>query len=140
MIEQGLFQLVAQNAAVKSLVGVDTSGTTKAFWILAQKGASVPYLVFQRTATSDLYSMNGFAGVRDALFQVDCYATSYYASRSIAAAVREVLQSYKGTLPDSTQVLAVLTEKDWDLEYEEGSKGFVFRAMLEFRIWYIDNA
>ena len=87
--------------------------------------------------------MNGATGTRSALFQVDCYATDYYTSRSIALAVRQLLESYRGNLPDvnSTAVAAVLTEKDWDMPYEEGSgKGFVYRALLQFRIWFYETA
>jgi len=33
----------------------------------------------------------------------------------------------------------VLVEKDFDYKYEEGSKGFIFGAYLQFRVWYLDN-
>lgn len=136
MVEQGLYTLIEADADITALVnGV--------YWILAPKGAVVPYIVLSRVATSDVYTMNGATGTRSALFQIDCYATDYYTSRSIALAVRQLLESYRGNLPDvnSTAVAAVLTEKDWDLPYEEGSgKGFVFRSLLQFRVWYYDTA
>ena len=52
--------------------------------------------------------------------------------------MRDLLKSYKGTLPDtdSTVVAGVLQTKDWDMPYEEGAVGFVYRRMLEFRVWY----
>jgi hypothetical protein len=52
-----------------------------------------------------------------------------------------LLESYMGNLPDTdaTPVSAVLTEKDWDMPYEEGGKGFVYRALLEFRIHFYDT-
>lgn len=55
--------------------------------------------------------------------------------------VRQFLENYKGTLPDAdaTVVTAVLVEKDFDYKYEEGSKGFIFGAYLQFRVWYLDN-
>jgi hypothetical protein len=136
MIEQGLYQLIDADADIDALVnGV--------YWILAPKGAVVPYIVLSRVATSDIYTMNGATGTRSALFQVDCYATDFYTSRSIALAVRELLESYRGNLSDvnATAVAAVLTAKDWDMPYEEGSgKGFVYRALLQFRVWYYDTA
>jgi hypothetical protein len=136
VVEQGLYTLIEADADITALVnGV--------YWILAPKGAVVPYIVLSRVATSDVYTMNGATGTRSALFQIDCYATDYYTSRSIALAVRQLLESYRGNLPDvnSTAVAAVLTEKDWDLPYEEGSgKGFVFRSLLQFRVWYYDTA
>jgi hypothetical protein len=136
MVEQGLYQLIESDGDIDALVnGV--------YWILAPKGAVVPYIVLSRVATTDVYTMNGATGTRSALFQVDCYATDFYTSRSIALAVRELLESYRGNLPDvnATAVAAVLTAKDWDMPYEEGSgKGFVYRALLQFRVWYYDTA
>jgi hypothetical protein len=135
-VEQGIYELVNADSDITALVN-------GAYWILAPKGAVVPYLVFSRVATSDVYTMNGATGTRSALFQVDCYATDYYTARSIALAVRQLLESYRGNLPDddSTAVAAVLTEKDWDMPYEEGSsKGFVFRSLLQFRVWYYDES
>lgn len=133
MIEQGLYQLITETSSITSLVnGV--------YWVLAAGKAAVPYIVLSRVATGDTYTMAGATGFRDSVWQVDCYATDFYTSRRIAHAVRMLLESYTGTLPDTdaTIVDAVFTEKDWDMPYEEGTKGFVFRAMLEFRIWYMD--
>lgn len=142
-IEQGLFELLGADAPLKALVGTDKNGTTKMYWDQAPKGqqVSLPYLVLSRVATGDTYTMQGPIPTRDAVFQVDCYDTAYYDSRAISKAVRKVLQSYKGTLSDSdaTVVQAVFTEKDWDMPYEEGAKGFVFRALLEFRVWYVES-
>jgi len=135
-VEQGIYELVNADTSIDAL-------SNGVYWILAPKGVAVPYIVLSRVATTDVYTMNGATGMRSALFQVDCYATDYYTSRSIALAVRQLLESYRGNLPDvnSTAVAAVLTEKDWDMPYEEGSgKGFVYRALLQFRVWYYDAA
>ena len=140
MIEQGLYELITTDSGITSLA---TGGV---YWMLAPKGAAVPYIILSRVATGDTYDMAGATGLRDGLFQVDCYASGagnvgYYQARAMAVAVRELLESYKGTLPDtdSTIVDAVFTEKDWDMPYEEGAKGFVYRALLEFRIWHNES-
>lgn len=136
MIEKGLLELVTQNSGVSALVGA------KVYWILAPKGQALPYVVLSRVTTGDTYSMAGATGLRDGLFQVDCYATDFYSSRAISLAVRQLLESYRGNLPDAdaTPLSGVFTEKDWDMPYQEGAKGFVFRALLEFRIWHYDTA
>jgi hypothetical protein len=133
-VEKGLLQLVAEDAGVDALVD------GKVYWILAPKGAAVPYVVLSTVLTKDSYAMEGVTGLREGLFQVDCYATAYYPSRDIAKAVRDLLKNFIGTLPDtdSTKVEAVFIDKDWDMPYQEGAKGFVYRAMLHFRVHYID--
>jgi hypothetical protein len=145
MIEQGLFQLLATNSAITAVIPNDAGGTPQIYWNLAPKGAKTPYLVLERIATADTYTTAGVTVLRAGLFAVHCYTDSsagvgagYLFSRQVSSAVRGVLASYRGNLPDadSTNVQAVFIEKDQDMQYEEGSKGFVFHAYLEFRIWY----
>jgi hypothetical protein len=133
-IEQGLYMQISGNTDIAALV----SGV---YWVLAPKGAILPYIILSRVATGDIYDMDGVTGLRDGLFQVDCFSTSYYGSRNIAYAVRQALQNYVGNLPDanSTAVMATFTEKDWDANFEEGGKGFVYRGLLQFRFWYYEG-
>ncbi len=104
------------------------------------EGQHLAFHRLSRVATSDEYTVDGPVGFRNALFQVDCYGDTYYKSRAVADAVREALWSYSGTMPDSdaTIVNAVLVTKDWDMPYEEGSApvGFIYRTLLEFRVFY----
>lgn len=135
-IEQGLTQLIITNPDVQSAVGVDKNGNARAYWVLAPQGTAIPFLVLSRVATTDTYAMAGTTGLRDGLFQIVAYASTYYPSRSIASTVRNLLKDYTGTLPDGTVVQSVMIEKDWDMQYEEGGKGFVYGAYLQFRVWY----
>ena len=132
MIEKGLYELLTQDTGVSALVG------SKVFHILAPKGTAIPFVVISRVATEDCYDMAGTAGLRSALFQFDCYGSDFYTSRSISLAVRQLLENYRGTLGDGSKVSAVITEKDWDMPYEEGGKGFVYRALLGFRFHFYD--
>lgn len=148
-LEQGLLQLLATSSGITALVPNDVGGQPQIYWVLAPKGAKPPYIVLSRAATEDILTMNGHSGLRGALIQVDCYAdtkagttSGYYYCRRMANAVRSVLEPYVGNLPDtaSTPVEGVLIQKDWDMPYEEGAQAFVFRVMLEFRVWYLENA
>jgi hypothetical protein len=138
MIEKGLYQLVTSDPGVQAAVGTDANAVGKAYWILAPQGASLPFLVLSRVGTVDPYTMAGPLGIRESLFQIACYGTTYYASRLAAAAVRNLLNSYTGTLPDGTVVQSTILDKDWDDHYEEGAKGFIFCAYLQFRMWTND--
>lgn len=140
MIEQGLFTLITQAPTVAAAVGADSNGIARAWWVLAPKGATLPFLIFSRVSTTNTNAMSGPMGLREGLFQVVCYSTTYYGSRSVAKAVRKFLGSYKGTLPDTdaTVVQGVLIERDWDDRYEEGAKSFIYGAYLQFRIFYYD--
>ena len=143
MIEQGLLQLIGADAGVKALVPADISGTTQVYWLLAPKGAKAPYIILSRVDTKDSYDMQGATGLRRGLFQVACVtnsdagvSTGFNYSRLMSKAVRLLMESYRGTLPDSdaTRVSAVITDKDFDMPYQEGQKGFVFTAVLHFYV------
>jgi hypothetical protein len=141
-IEQGLFQLIQSDPTTASLVSM-TNGKG-VYWVLAPKTGSstaLPNIILFRDSTNDTITMDGDLGFRNTLFQIDCYASDYYTSRAVAQAVRNLLKSFSGQLPDvqGTVVGGVFQTKDWDMPYEEGGVGFVFRAMLEFRIWYYET-
>jgi hypothetical protein len=140
MIEQGLYQLITQNAAVQAAVGLDVNGVAKAYWVLAPQGASLPFLIFSRVGTTDLTTVDGPLGIREGLFQLVCYAPNYYTSRTVASTLRDLLITYTGTLPDAdaTVVKSIIIDKDWDAHYEEGNKSFIFAAYLQVRVWYYD--
>jgi hypothetical protein len=135
MFEKGLYELITQNAGVSALV------SNRIYFILQPKGTSVPSIVLSIIATGDTYSFKGASGLRAALIQVDAYASNYYDARATSRAVRLLLENYAGNLPDAdaTSVLGCVVEKDWDMPYEEGQKGFVYRALLEVRMFYSDT-
>jgi hypothetical protein len=142
MIEEGLILLIQQDPTVSGLVSM-TNGNG-VYGILAPKQPpSIPYLVVNRVTTNDTYTMAGADGLREVIFQIDCYATTWIQSRQVAQAVRMLLEDYQGNLPDtdSTAVAQVMTDKDWDMPYEEGPTqlGFVYRALLQFRVWHYDS-
>jgi len=147
-LEQGLLQEIAASSDVTAIVPNDVSGNPQIYWGLAPKGAKPPYLILERVATGDTYTVTGPSGLRAGLFGVHCFVDSkagvssgFYVCRDLANAVRQLLQAYTGTLPDSdsTKVSAVFIEKDWNMPYQEGATGFVFHNYLEFRIWYRES-
>jgi hypothetical protein len=137
MIEKGLFRLIQTDANVATLV--TTTNGTGVYWILLPKGAAVPCIILSRVATDDTYAMSGTMKFRGALFQVDCYAASFYQSSELADIVRHLLESFRGTLAEGTVVQGIQTTKNWSMPYEEGGKGFVYRELVEVRVWYQDS-
>lgn len=136
MIEKGLFRLIQSDANVATVV--TTTNGAGVYWVLLPKGGAIPCIILSRVATDDTYAMSGSMKFRGALFQVDCYAASFYDARSLGDIVRHLLESYIGTLADGTVVSGIQVTKDWDMPYEEGGKGFVYRALIEVRVWYRD--
>jgi len=133
---KGLYELLTQDPGVSALVG------NRVYFILQPKGTSVPSVVMSCITTTDLYVMAGNTGKRDGLWQIDCYAVDYYSANAVQLAVRSVLENFIGNLPDAdaTPVIATFIEKCWDMPYEPGAKGFIYRTMLEVRFHYYDTS
>jgi hypothetical protein len=136
MFEKGVYMLLAADTGVSSYVG------NGIYWTLQPKGTGVPSIVLSIVATKDLYAAAGCTGLREALIQVDAYATDYYSCRATSRAARLLLENFIGNLPDAdaTDVIASFIEKDWDMPYEPGAKGFIFRSLLEVRLHYYDTS
>ncbi len=137
MIEQGLFQLIQSNTNIAKQV--TTANGAGVYWMLMPKGAAVPCIVLSRTATTDTLTIQGATPLRGALIQLDCYASTYYSARQLSTVARKLIESFQGTLPDGTVMQGAFIKKDWDMPFQEGVLGFVYRALLEFRVWYVES-
>jgi hypothetical protein len=135
MISKGLYMLLTQDPDTSAVVG------TRVYFVLMPKGVAVPAVVLTNITTSDLYDAAGNTGKREGLWQIDCFAANYQDAAALQSTVRNLLKDYTGNLPDAsaTPVIATFIEKDWDMPYEEGTKGFVYRALLEVRFHYYDS-
>lgn len=134
MFVKGLYMLLAADPGVSAIVG------NRIYYILQPKGTIVPSLVLSCVSTSDLYSYTGITGLREGAWQIDCYASDYYSASGLQLAVKSVLENYVGDLPDTdaTPVAATFIDKCWDMPYEEGGKGFIYRSLLNVRFHYYD--
>jgi hypothetical protein len=136
MMEKGLYMLLAADPDTSAIVG------SRIYFILQPKGTIVPSIVLSLVATNDLYATTGCTGLREAVWQIDAYAADYYSARATSRAARLLLENFTGNLPDAdaTQVISSIISKDWDMPYEEGGKGFVYRGLLEVRMNYYDTS
>ena len=128
--------LLTADSGVSAIVG------NRIYYILQPKGTIVPSLVLSCVSTRDLYSMSGITGLREGQWQIDCYASDYYSASGLQLAVKSLLENYVGNLPDtdSTAVAATFIDKCWDMPYEEGGKGFIYRSLLDVRFHYYDTS
>lgn len=142
-VEKGIYELLTQDAGVLAVVETQPDNSPCVFWVLQTKGTKYPSVVITRATTRDVYSLSGSSNLRFASFQFDCYGNTYYDARAMADAVRDLLKSFSGTLPDSagsppdgTVVQGCVVTRDMDFPFEPGSKSFIYRSMLEVTIAY----
>jgi len=131
MIEAGIYQYLIADPGVSSWV----SG--RVFGSRLPKNCTLPAIVWTVIHTQDLgYTTQGASGLRKKAFQFDSYALAYGDSVKVSDAIRSILQSYSGILPDGSSVNGCIITQDMDMPYEPSASGQVQRHLLSVDVIY----
>ncbi len=68
------------------------------YFMRAPQNAVGPFIIIQRTDSERWRHINGPTGMVQAYIQIDCYAASYIAAKTLGAAVESILDGYQGTV------------------------------------------
>lgn len=83
----------------------------------APRGFGLPAVVWHKYGGTQEYDFNGPNDISEAQIQADVYAADEDGCGLIIAAIRSVLDSYVGTLPDGTVVQACYYEREMDMPF-----------------------
>ena len=119
MIEESFYTYLAANAGVDVYPGV-----------LPQ--AAAPAVTYAKNAGTRDQTFSGVSSLQEVDFDVNCWATSYLASRTTANTIMTALVAYRGAMGSDHCDNALLI-RDIDL-YEPETK--LYRAALMFKIFY----
>lgn len=75
--------------------------TSRIFHVIAEQGASLPYVCYRRASLDDV-AVKGAAGADMCAIEIDCYASTYAGSIELAEAVRAALDNVQGTYTDNS--------------------------------------
>jgi hypothetical protein len=142
MLEIGLYQKLRDDVGIGSPPsgGVVSWVSGRVFWGRTPDNVTLPAIVMTVVTTSDLgYTYQGASGLRKKMIQFDSYATKYTDAVKVSDAIRSLLQSYSGILPDGTSVNGCVVVGDRDMGLEPGTTGFVYRRMLEVDCYYTET-
>ncbi len=114
MIEAGLLALLNANATVSALVGTNIFPAVLPDDV-ADPGTPTPTCCTYRVVSAvDDGTNDGPLGLVKMRIEYRCWATSYAAAKTLAVAIRGVLNGYAGTLSDGTVVLNTWRENQID--------------------------
>lgn len=95
----------------------------------APAGAAKPYLTYQRVGGQAINFVEAeMPGLRNGVFQINCWATTDAAAKALAAAVEEALVTEVAL---QTTVLGAAVDG-----FDNVAK--LYGAMQEFSLWYVD--
>ena len=94
--ESVLRAAIVANATVSGLLG------TKIYPLVADADATLPWVTWRRSAIRRQATLSGPVGVPAIRLEYDIVATTYEAARTLADAIRGVLDGYNGTADNTT--------------------------------------
>ena len=102
---------------------IEAAGGCQAWPLIATESAALPYVVYGRLSTDRGTNMAGVPVVFNpsAQFQVEIYAATYYAAKTLADQVRQGLHNFTGTAAGVTIRSSLLVdERDSDPVFFDG--------------------
>ena len=99
------------------------------------QGSALPAVTVQRISGGLLYADDGEIGLENPRMQVDCWATTYTAAKTLARAVTSALSAYSGTT-GGVEFSFVMLDNEQDLR-EPGANvaEYLYRVSLDFIVW-----
>lgn len=100
--------------------------------VVLPQGVTDPSIVYNRISAIGDHHMQGASGLTRTRMQVDAYATTHDAAASLADAIKEVLDGYRG-LMGSVTVQGVFFDTERE-DYQDDVK--LYRVSRDYFIWY----
>jgi diaminopimelate decarboxylase len=130
---------------LKHSVGVSAHSGDQVYRGLAARTATGKYIVFRQLSGIPARHLSAVSGVKQTLFQIDCWADTEEDADDLADAVRDALDQYQGTLGHGANTASRVTvfidgPRDDFAPPDDGGRVKRFRALLEAAIWYDETA
>lgn len=125
LLEQGLFSLLSGNSP-------QTTAASRIYPRLPQ-GVTFPAIVYTRTGSSRMQSIDGNVGITDTTLMISMGAEDYSTVKTLADEVRTILHGYSGAWSTLKCHNCVLEDEFEELE-QEGDRVTHWVAHI-YRIW-----
>jgi hypothetical protein len=112
LIEEALPERLEAVGAVTALVG------TRIYPLRAPEGATRPFVTFQRISGIREVAFGADPGLARPRFQVTAWADTYAGAKSLATAIRQALERFRGTVL-GVEILDCFVDNDEDLVDDE---------------------
>jgi hypothetical protein len=134
MIEVGIAQLIAANAAVQALIG----SPARLYPVLVPEDPTYPCASYQLISEVPRYLIDGSSAMNQIRFQIDTWSgglqnASYLTAKAVQAAIRAVLEGFTGLLSDGSHVAWIEVVSARDL-YEQNAR--CYRTSTDYMIYF----
>ena len=134
MLEAGIQQLVADNLAVKAIIG----NPARFYPVLLPDDPTYPCASYQVISDVSDYLLDGTISLSSIRIQVDTWSggssgANYADAKNTQAAIRSLLEGFSGLLPDGTRVAFIRVVDARDL-FEQDARSY--RTSTDFMVYY----
>lgn len=91
MIDQVIYDILTTDATVSGLVG------TNVYPAIAPQATSLPYITYQQISSIPYRHLGGVSAFSKSQFQIDCWAATPLAAKTLGNAVQEALDAFHGS-------------------------------------------
>jgi hypothetical protein len=138
MLSEGLWGLLSSTDSITALIGTpDTRSdhTSGIFPVLMPNATPMPALVISQIAGGGDNTMDGASGLRTARIQFTAHGSNYLQSKTLAKAVRDLLDGIKTTCSDDDRTEIDLGEVVVELDAFQVAP-FEYQTPLDIQFWF----
>jgi len=132
-IEEAVNALLLATSTVTALVGSGSSA--RIFPLVIPQNAARPAIAYQKISSPKTMSHSGSSNLARSRFQFTFQAATYTSAKALAAAVRNALIGYRGTV-SGVRIDGILIEDDNDGDIEIQSNEVLPYVRLDAAIWH----
>lgn len=136
MFQQGLYNLLTNNAPLQALLNVPRGDKSKGiFAMVATTAPTMPYITYQRVSGVPEHTYDGEELLYTARFRFSCYGSDQKAAVLVANALKAVFKSFTGALSDGSTLQQAMQEFEAD-DAEGGTNNTIFATHVDFTFIY----
>lgn len=136
MFQQGLYNLLTNNAGLKSLLGTTRNDKSKGvFAVVALTNPTMPYITYMRVSGVPEHTYSGEEQLYTARFRFSCYGSDQKSAATVAEALKAVFLTFTGTLSDGSTLQQVMQEFEAD-DTEGATNNTIFATHVDFTFIY----
>ena len=125
MIENSIRYILVNDVTVAAL-------TTRCYPVKLPQDPTYPLILYTRITGIRDHVLSGPSGHAHPRFQIEAWAETYAAAKALAAAMREALDGYSGTV-EGVDIGSCLIDSERDI-YENEIE--VYRVVQDWMIWH----
>jgi hypothetical protein len=124
-IEEAIHDILVTDSSVKAI-------TTRCYPSTLPQNPTYPLILYAKVTGERINDLSGPSGMAHPRFQIEAWAETYAAAKSLANAIRVCLNGYRGT-SGAVQIGSFLIQSERDIYEPEAA---CHRVVMDYAIWH----